>query len=401
MRVGKMAKYLHQFGHEVKVISSDAKVRCSDLSLEISSENVVYTKYFKISPERLRDNIRDVVVSSYGLYKFFHKCWRILISLFYFPDAFIGWIPYAIQSIRKILLAGWKPDIVIVSASPYSSLLIGSYVSKKFKIPWVADMRDLWTDNQCYPYGRFRKWLEERIERKVFSAVSGFVTVSEPLAEKIKSKFNAPVEVVTNGFDPSDYNLQSDPAVKSSCQRVLEIIYIGSMYDGFQDPELLFSALKRFSNEEVVVSFYGTESPRSRHLVRKMEIEDKVVFYERVSYLKSLNIQKNADILLFLLWTDIQEKGVYTGKIFEYLGARRTILGIGPDSGVAADLIKERNLGVILNSVEDIYLQIKKWIEEKKVKGFIPSLPYESSCGFSREEQTRKLEQFIKKRVNK
>jgi hypothetical protein len=43
------------------------------------------------------------------------------------------------------------------------------------------------------------------------------------------------------------------------------------------------------------------------------------------------------DVLLLLLWNDPRERGVYTGKLFEYLGARRPILGIGPADNVAAD----------------------------------------------------------------
>ena len=39
-----------------------------------------------------------------------------------------------------------KPDIIFASSSPYTSLIIANKVAKKYNLPWVAELRDLWTE---------------------------------------------------------------------------------------------------------------------------------------------------------------------------------------------------------------------------------------------------------------
>jgi glycosyltransferase involved in cell wall biosynthesis len=399
LRVGKIAKYLFKFGHEVKVISAKKDFGLQDLPTEIPAQDVVHTRWQKVAPERLDTGVQAVAAGADGLYKFLRACWRGVKSVIYFPDVWIGWIPYVFKAADE-LFRTWKPDIILVSGAPFSSLFAASRISKKYGIPWVADLRDLWTDNQCYPYGRIRKNIEARFERKVLATASGIVTVSEPLAEKIRLKFNGPMEIVCNAFDPSDYDLFKAVTVLPQSVK-LRIAYIGTIYPDFHDPASLFAALKRFGENDIKVSFYGTQSPRLDTLVKKMGLEDRVELCDRVPYFESLYIQKNADVLLFFLWTDTAEKGVYTGKFFEYIGAGRPILGVGPDTDVAAALIKERGLGVILKDPENIYLQLKKWLDEKDEKGSIPFLSKDAGRGFSREEQTRKLEKFMLGIVNK
>ena len=393
IRVGKMAKYLKKFGHEIKVISAQNDKNLFHLDLEIPAEDVTYTPWIKVSPEGFNTNIREMVSGSNGLYNFARQCWRYFKSFVYFPDIFIGWIPY-VKKAAETKLGDWKPDIILVSAAPYSSLFAASRIASKLKVPWVVDFRDLWTDNHCYPFGGIRKLIEGKIENKLLAKAAGLVTVSDPLAEKLRLRFKGPVETICNGFDPDDYSLYEGPSNKSD-SKALNIVYMGTIYDDFQDPSPLFLALKKFDKGEVQVSFYGTLSFRLRSLVKKMQVEDRVVFHETIAYIQSLNVQKNADILLLLLWTDIKEQGVFTGKFFEYLGAGRPILAVGPDSGVAAQLINDRKLGVILNSSEAVYPQLKAWLDQKKKKGYVDSIPLQSRQGFSREDQARKLEKFI------
>jgi hypothetical protein len=61
---------------------------------------------------------------------------------------------------------------------------------------------------------------------------------------------------------------------------------------------------------------------------------------------QSLRAQREAQVLLLLHWGGERERGVYTGKIFEYLAARRPILMIGGGDGVLTELIEQTSAGV-------------------------------------------------------
>jgi hypothetical protein len=75
----------------------------------------------------------------------------------------------------------------------------------------------------------------------------------------------------------------------------------------------------------------------------------------------------SADILLLFQWSDKRDEGNLPGKIFEYLYARRPILLIGYEHGVADRLIRERGAGLASNSPEQIRDQLRAWIEHKQL----------------------------------
>lgn len=103
-----------------------------------------------------------------------------------------------------------------------------------------------------------------------------------------------------------------------------------------------------------------------------------------VPYEKALRLQQEADILLLLLWDDPRERGVFTGKIFEYAGAGRPVLSVGAEDGVAASLIRERNLGVSATTVDRIAAALTAWPDESEATGRVSGPSIEARAGLSR-----------------
>jgi hypothetical protein len=54
-----------------------------------------------------------------------------------------------------------------------------------------------------------------------------------------------------------------------------------------------------------------------------------------------------AGVLLLLQWVDARDKSDLPGKLLEYFFARRPILFIGCETGIAAQMVCERNAGCI------------------------------------------------------
>ena len=404
VRVGKIAKYLEKLGHEVKVISAKNQPLQESLPLEISEEKVIYTKWISINKpvKKVFREIDSIVYSSARKSKerfapnFWEKMIKIYRTLFYFPDCQIGWYPFARKASGEVVRE-WKPDLIYSSAPPFTSLIVAYSVAQKYNIPWVAELRDLWVDYAYYDYNylKCRKVIEAKLESRVLSTATGLVTVSEPLAHMLKTKYRKPVAVILNGFDPEDF----PSCIIKNKDDLLRIVYTGLIYSGRQDPTPIFQALKNLGPlaNKIRVIFYGEKLGIIRKLATQFGLTNSVETNPPVPYREALRIQREADVLLLLLWNDPKEKGVYTGKLFEYIGARRPILAIGPIDNVAAKLIQERSAGVVLNDPGKLVDQCLHWLSEKQHNGVIPDLPNDVTLGLSREEQTQRLNDFLKK----
>lgn len=403
VRCSKTAKYLTKFGHEVRVITAKDQLWQPTLPLEIPPNQVINTSWLNINyPVEIALGGRTQVAakgyspkgSLRGILKQMGWLYRTLLN---FPDAYIGWFPYALSAASR-LLEQWKPDAIYASALPFTAFLVADSLSRQYGIPWVAELRDLWVDNHYYKhyynYPSWRQRIEEQLERRILSSATGLVTVSEPLASTLKAKYGKPTVVIFNGFDPGDY---PSPSVIPSRDNFIKIVYTGTIYEDRRDPYVLFQALQKLETlaEKVRVAFYGRYLGGISELSKQYGVEHLVEINEMVSYEESLRLQSEADILLLLLWNDPKERGVYTGKLFEYIGARRPILAIGYPDSVAAELIRDRHAGVVLNNPVHIAEQLQQWLAQKQQTGVIPSLPEEVRIGLSREEQTKLLENFL------
>jgi glycosyltransferase involved in cell wall biosynthesis len=403
VRVGKIAKYLLALGHDVRVITARDQPFEPTLPLEIPSEKVIYSKWLTPRRKSANSSLKSADLSknfnqnSAGRIGFKPVLKRVLgypyKTLVDFPDSNIGWLPYA-ESAASRLFKSWYPDLILASSPPPTSLLVAHRLSRKYRVPWVADLRDLWIDHPYYDQPRWRKMFEQKLERRVLLSTAGVTTVSQPLAETLKMKYGKAARVVLNGFDQVDYPVTSDVPFDSGR---LKILYTGMIYPGKRDPSPLFEALQRLGAlaERVRVVFHGFFLESVRPMIRSYGLEHLVEVHDPVSYKESLRMQTQADILLLLLWSDPTERGVYTGKLFEYIGARRPILTIGSPESVAAELVMQRQLGCVANNAAVIAAQLERWIEQKQKIGAIPDLPEEVVRGFSREEQTKVLEEYL------
>ena len=305
---------------------------------------------------------------------FFKKVSRQFVPV---PDKFIGWYFYAKREAERVIETKGRPDIIYASSSPYTSHIVASALSKKYSIPWVAELRDLWAENHYKPKGI----IGSKIEKIVLKSAASIITVSEPLAEKLREKYFQPVHVIYNAYDEADFN---SPLTKSD-RKIKKIVYTGSLHAEEQDPTPIFKAFSDSSElrRDFVIEFYGYHLAIIETLVNKMGLHNCVKFHGPISRKEALLKQQDADILLFLPWNNPRQKGILTGKLFEYIGAKRPILSIGKSSNDAAKIIIDNNFGYSASEpdeIKNLLLQNQKF---KDLKGKPES--------FERGHQVKKL----------
>lgn len=387
VRVSKMSKYLVEKGHDVKVITANNQNLPETLPLEISKEKVFYTKWLDInSPiyfllgKNKTNKIKGSINSNNRKTKIVSKIKDIYKYCFHIPDQNIGWYYYAIKQYEELINNEWKPDIIFSSALPYTSHLVASKISKKYDIPWVAELRDLWVDNHY----RNSNFIDKILEKNTLSNTDALISVSAPLTNTLSNKFDKPSYTIQNGFD-QEYFLEENKNHKK-----IKIIYTGSLYEGKRTPELLFKALKKYSflQDSIEVEFYGRNLDWVNSLAKDYELKNIFVGGE-VSYEEALMLQKKSDILLLLTWDNPKEVGVLTGKFFEYIATKKPILLLGATDDILAQIIKKEKFGIVASSEEEI----KTFLNENTYKNY----RYGSNeiKKYSREYQLKLFEEIL------
>src|SRR5712691_8149713 len=392
--VGKTVKYLVALGHEVRVVTARDQQVPATLPMEVDAGAVVATGW--LNPMRVaafaaggRDHVAASGFSAGRKHeRFAHRLGRLYRSLIV-PDNQIGWGWSAFRAGFR-LATTWRPDIIYGSAPPYTALVAASVIASRTGIPWVAGLRDLWSDN---PYRAIRlARLDRALESRVLRSAAGVVATTEEAEDVVRARFRVATATVMNGYDPDDLRGRS----LGSSSEELRVVYTGVLVHDRRDPTPLFHAMRALREEgrTVVADFYGRDSALAARAAAQTGVEDLVSVHGPVAYGDSLQVQRDADLLLLLQWNIPAERGICPAKLFEYAAARRPVLGIGPDGGVAARLLRDFGMGVVLQRPDEIAGELRRLMDEKARTGSLPDVAPQPPHELSRERQVEKLASF-------
>lgn len=361
------AKYWKMQGHEVKVLTTKKKSFDGELNLFVSSipdVEVFEVDYFS-SVGKSNKNINGYSISKpriNSLKIILRKIRRMIGSLFDIHDY---WVKHGVRVANEIY-NNWKYDLIVSSFSPPASHKIASILTKRHNAFWVADFRDLWSQNHVFrarwPFSMYERF----IEKKVISSADLITVASEPFKAKLLERYEKTIITIENGYEiEKDY--LSDRKKYLDNNKV-SIVYCGNIYSGKQDPSTLFMALSDLLqtdmelSKKIEVCFFGYHLGNVHKLVDKYNVHSIVRTNEGVPREISIQLQKEANALLFLDWID-SENDVIPGKIFEYIFSNRPIISIGGYAESATNsLILETNTGYIcgrqIESIKNILIEL-------------------------------------------
>ncbi len=311
------------------------------------------------------------------------------------PDERGGWIPSATSAALRA--AGTNGcDLVIASGPPFAALVVAHRVAERLKIPWIADYRDLWSNGSYYSRSGTRQKLDAYIERRVLSNCTSAITVSLPLADDLRRDFSIPVEEVLNGYDPATVVPIREREPLSSAR--LNLLYVGNNFYGkLRTPKDLLCAARelRLTREDICFHFLGSDPGLVEQFTTPTQTGDLVRVHGAVPRERAIEMQARADALLLLMWNNPAEAGTYSGKIFEYIAVRRPIVICGYADGVAANLVRERGLGHVVNDQRSAVGALSSLLASKPDNRLLPDLEPELRVGLSRAEQNLRLKAVI------
>ncbi|AQX16744.1 MULTISPECIES: glycosyltransferase [Tessaracoccus] len=224
------------------------------------------------------------------------------------------------------------PDAIFSTYGPLASHWLAMRLAKGWSsASWVADFRDLVTAETP----TFLSASLERLQTEFVVHASVVTAISKGLCSDLRSMLppsdRGKVNLLPNGFDPRDTFM---PATIQDSGKVLRIAYTGNLYMGRRDASPMFRALGELlanghmEAECIEVHYAGMDSELFLLQARAFGVEHIVVDHGFVSRDAALALQAMSDVLLVLSWNTISERGILTGKVFEYLGADKPILAL-------------------------------------------------------------------------
>ncbi len=399
VRLGKLARFLLDRGHDIRVLTPRDPPLPRDLAFDFPAGRVIRTAWAAAGRGIVKSGspiaaVGQVPSGGAGPGWLKREYRRLRGNFAAFPDARIAWRSFASKA-GEALLSDWRPDLIYASGPPFTTLLIGQDLSRRFDLPLVVEFRDRWSDDPYSPPLFWRRWRHRRAEGGLMDQASALVTVSEPWAANYRARYRKPTAVISNGYDAELCN--EGPFDGAVGGPGLEIVYTGGIYPGYRDPSPLFAAMKRLDDQGLAcrMTFHGVRPSRVTPLAEAQGVSHLVEVGQVLAHEAALKRQRESDILVLMQWNDPKEQGNVPGKFFEYLGARRPILVLGLRDGVPASIVRERGAGFFSNEPAEIAEQLARWLKIKRDKGLLPPVPESARAGFSRDEQYARLEPFL------
>jgi glycosyltransferase involved in cell wall biosynthesis len=257
----------------------------------------------------------------------------------------VSWALTAIPAARRIVREE-QIDVLVTTSPPASVNLIGAAVQQSTRVRWVADLRDSVAANPDRRVERLAVRAKEQaqalVARLVAKRADAVVAVSDSIAEEMRELGADRLEMIPNGCDFEDFE-----GLEYRRGERFRITHTGTFF-GHRDPKPFLSALAK-SEEDVVARFVGGLRAADREWAERLELGDRLEEIPHVPRRSALELQRDSEALLLLLpEAGGRGRGVPSGKIFEYLAAERPILAAVPPDGIAAQLVRQAEAGVVV-----------------------------------------------------
>jgi len=214
---------------------------------------------------------------------------------------------------------------IFSSFRPYSDHIVASRIKRKYPaIKWIADFRDIHVD--ALKQNVYFESYQHRQNKAVVKHADIVGTVSKGCADHLR-KYHPRVHLIYNGINdtmvPSENILQD----------TFSIAYTGSLYGHMRDPSILFKGLHALEQENfftrgLQIVYAGKDSGTWNMWIKKFDLEKYNVDKGLCSFDEARTIQKTSHINLQLTFAHPEVTGAITGKLMEYVQARRPIVCI-------------------------------------------------------------------------
>ena len=320
----------------------------------------------------------------------------------FIPDPRISWLRPSVRFLKKYLREH-PVDVIVSTGPPHSMHLIAREVSKATGIPWVADFRDPWTRMFYFKHLALSDWARkkhEKLEKMVLDDASAVVAVSPLVQEEFKTMTGNRIELVTNGYDPEDFGQIVEP------DGYFNIVHTG-LFASDGNPETLWKVLSDLCREDarfadqLRIRLVGKNDTMILDSIHAAGLERNLVDLGYRDHTVAVREQMGSTMLILPLRKEPEYRATLPGKLFEYLGSQRPVLGIGQTDGAMARILADTGAGETFEWDDEAGIRtyvLKRW--EKFLSGDDDSVPDNNIEQYSRKATARKMAALLESLID-
>jgi glycosyltransferase involved in cell wall biosynthesis len=275
-----------------------------------------------------------------------------------------------------------KPDVIIASSVHPLTLVAGIKIAKKFGIPCICEVRDLWPEtlvaynslNQNSLVSKLlylgEKWIYKNANKIIFTMEGGIDYIKD---KKWDLDSGGPVDLkkvfhINNGVDLKVFEDNLEKHVINdndlTCEKHFKVIYTGSISKANNVKKIVdvadFIAKKGDNKIKFLIFGEGLQKEELETYCRNANLNN-IKFKGLVEKSKVPYILSKSNLNIFHFENNsLKRYGASLNKMFEYFASRKPILS---DCEFGYDLIKKYQSGVVIDdaSVEQLANEIIKF----------------------------------------
>jgi glycosyltransferase involved in cell wall biosynthesis len=355
-RWAKIGRYLFEKGYHVHVLyakdpshpSSPFDEEAEKIRLKTAIDIKIPYHYRNKAPKTILQKLR------YHLSKWLSGYLKVFTAGNYEDTS--GKYKQIFYDKAKKIIEKEKIDTVIVSVGPYHYAQFMPYLKKDYPhISLMLDVRDFWAD-WLNKLSAKRKLYEQDMEESFFRNYDKILFPADILDEAYRIKYpnmSNKFHIIRHYYDPEYvFPVSSDQDTSRDISEI-KFLYLGSLYSNFdfyfENFILFLKKIQNESNVKVLFNIY-TSFNSYQNIVEKHEATDIVKYHAPINTNQINKEMQSHDFMTYFRKDDLPyEEHILSTKFYEYLGAKKPIVYIGP-KGKVDDFISKNNIGVSIDS---------------------------------------------------
>ena len=279
-----------------------------------------------------------------------------------------------LKSMIETATREFQPDVI----HAHSPILVGRpafAISRKFGLPFVYEVRDLW-ENASADRGRFKVnslpyKISRLLETRLLRRADAVVTIGDTLLSELSARTNRKIFRVRNGVDPSQFRpLDVLPEWRAAWNPDSKptLAYIGS-FQPYEGLDVLIQALAiivaKTPSVQLLVAGDGPERADLEALTDRLGIQRHVRFVGRIPHDHVAEIYAVANILIYPRIDSLTTRLTTPLKPLEAMAMGKAV--VASDLAALRELIDDGRTGLLFvpGSASDLAAKLANLLENE------------------------------------